>query len=468
MEKEQKKEIHSVKYIRELTEYYDVYIAGLIDEIYIGVGIALGLDDAKARKLAQSNPKLLQKAFFRNIIDRLKSIFHHGKPSKFNLRRGTFGDGSAMTPAQWIKFNAAIDNYWKEHADRVTEDVAVKSFMLGRETTNFRRKKKPYQHKSITQVNTDQFQGKMPQAIADAYRKYDFTNAEKNALNKSFSNLAMHVAETNNEIKEAIRTQVQQGTTNNESPAEIASDLYWEIQKGDLNNKYTAESLKRNWNRIAITESASIYEAGILAPYEAEAMDSMKDQSKAKYFVFTGGTCPWCRSHHGTLVRLIPSALVTDTSNDSLKAMGITDPITDIAVWVGKNNIGFKHTSAEDTWRVCCPAHPHNVATLQPIDPETEYYDEKTDRIQKRKKELSYLPKSIDHEAERTRIKEIQKPVFIGDNLIRAGYNTYELVDKSEYNQRMEAYKKDSTLPLPFYKESTDYIYIYKEAEKNR
>lgn len=467
MEKEQKKEFQSVKYIRELTEYLDAYIAELIDEIFIAVGIDLGLDEKKARRLAKNKPQLLQKAFFKNIFDKLKIVFRYKIP-KFNIKRGIFGTGRPMTEAEWQKFNASIDNYWREHANSMTENAAVKGFMLGRNTTDFRQKNKPYQNKSLYQVEFDQYDGKMPETISEAYRNYDFTNAEKNALNKTFSKLALHVAETNNEIKESIRQQVQNGIEDNKSSQEIASDLYWEIQKGELNNKYTAERLKRNWNRIAITETASIYEAGILAPYEAEAMESMKDEKKAKYFVFTGGTCPWCRAHHGVVVRLVPASIVPDTGNDSLRSMGIKDPNTDIAIWVGKNNVGFKKNKSIDEWRVCTPAHPHNVATFQPIDLETEYYNTKTGRVEHRQKKYPFVPKKIDYSYESKEEKEFRKPVFIGDNLVRKGYNTYEAVDHNEYNKKLKAYEKDATLPIPVDRNSTDYRYIFEEAEKNR
>jgi hypothetical protein len=50
--------------------------------------------------------------------------------------------------------------------------------------------------------------------------------------------------------------------------------------------------------------------------------------------------------------------MVTDSSNDSLKSMGIKDPNTDIAVWVGKSNVGMRETKNVHGWRICTPAHP--------------------------------------------------------------------------------------------------------------
>lgn len=458
--KEQQKEVHDMKAFRELLEYWDAYMYALINEIYVGVGISLGLSEKKAYDLAKNRPGDMKKAgFFKSIFEKFKSLFSYKVP-KFRPKKGQFGDGTPMTEKQWDVFNKSIDDYWKQYAHKVTEDIAVKGFMLGRETIDFRKKKKPYKNKSLYQVVEDQYGGDMPSTIQQAYKEYDFKNSEKNVLNKSFSNVAMYVNEQNNEIKEAIRKQVQAGINDNKSPIEIASDLYWNVQKDEeLVNKYSAESLRRNWHRIAQTELASVYEAGILAPLEAEAMESLEDPEKAVYFVRTGGTCPWCRSKQGTVVRLVPASIVEDTKDESLRSMGIKDPNTDIAIWPGKNNVGLKQAD----WNICCPAHPYNIATFSAIDLKTEFYNPKTGDVEERQEKKKFVPKEVDYETTKKE-KEERKPVEIGSGLVRYNNNVYEAVSADEYNRKLEAWRKDPSKPIPVNESSPSYRRIFEAA----
>jgi len=133
----------------------------------------------------------------------------------------------------------------------------------------------------------------------------------------------------------------------------------------------SAHQLIRDWHRVAMYETSMLHETAKLAEHEETAFESLSEDSKAVYFIYGYGTCDWCLEHNGTLVRYIPSIIVGDTSNDSLSIRGIKDPYTDIAIWAGKNNIGFKQRE----WRVCVPAHPFNRATFHRIDPGTEKVD---------------------------------------------------------------------------------------------
>jgi len=465
-EKHQSGEVQDVKYIRELNEYWDAYMFALINEIYVGVGVNLGLDSKEAYRLAKNDPEQLQKAnFFSSVFDKFKRVFDYKIP-KFRIKDRLFNKGRPITPKQWDRFNKKVNDYWDKNTERITEDMTVKGFFLGKETTDYRQKKKPYKNKSLYQVEDDQYGGDMPDTISKAYREYDFKKAEKQSLNRSFANIATKVKETNNEITEAIRQQVQAGIDNNKTSIQIASDLYWNVQKDkNLVNKYTSQALRKNWYRISTTEMSSVYEAGILSEYTNQAMESLKDPKKAQYFVFTGGSCPWCRAHQGALVRLVPAEIVTDTTRDSLKSMGITDPNTDIAVWPGKNNIGFKETKNIHEWRICTPAHPYNVATLAPIDLEDQVYDEKTGRVEERHKKQKYVPQEIDYSFKSKQELEDRKPVMIESGLVRYNNNLYEAVEHSQYAEKKAARREDPMLPIPVDKNSTDYKAIFGEAK---
>jgi len=456
---EEFREEHDIKYMRELQEYWDAYMYALISEIYVGTGIALGLSAGNAYKLAKNKPGELQKAgFFKGIFDKFKSIFSNKiswfRPKRINIDK--------MTPERWDKFNRGLDKYWRNHVDSISEDMAVKGFLAGRETTNFIKKKKPYKNKSLYQVIEDQYQGKIPKNIDNVYKKYDFKNSEKKALNNAFSSIAMNVTKTNNEIKESIRKQVQQGIDDNKSATMIASDLYWNVEKDEkLVNKYTAETMRRNWNRVSSTELSAVHEAGVLAPYEAEAAESLRNPDKAKYFARVGGTCKWCQSKAGTIVRLVPKSIALG-GTESLKEMGIHDPNTDIAIWIGKNNVGRKQV---EFW-ICCPAHPYNVATFNPIDLKTEFYNPKTGDVERRQERKKFVPKKLDYSQRNKEEKEYAKPAVIGDNLVRMGSNVYEAVDPGEYNTKLERWKRDTMLPIPVNRSGPQYIRIFEEARK--
>jgi hypothetical protein len=143
--------------------------------------------------------------------------------------------------------------------------------------------------------------------------------------------------------------------------------------------------------------------------------------------------------------------------------MGIHDPNTDIAVWIGKNNVGFKETKNIHEWRVCAPAHPHNVATLSPIDIETEMYNPETGDVEQRPEKKKYVPKSVDYSFKSKEEKEYRKPVSIGTNLVRYNNNIYEAVASGDYNRKLEAWKEDARLPIPINRSSPSYIRIFRE-----
>lgn len=461
LKKLEEHEQHDTKYMRELEEYVNAYFFALINEIYTGVAINLGLSANDAYKLAKSRPDELQKAnFFKNIFNKFKGIFKYKIP-KFRYKKKIYGDGEPMTPDQWDKFNRSIDNYWKEHANKVAEDFGIKSYMLGRDTAEYKEKKKPYKRKSLFQMNFDQYDGDMPKTIAEAYKNYDFTNAEKKAINKSYSGIAMYVSNTSKDIQEAIRQNVQIGMDNNKSSVEIGSDLYWNVEKNEnLNNKYTAESLRRDWNRIAATEIASMHNQGQIAPYENQAMESMKDPSKAVYMVRTGGTCDFCLAHRGTILRLIP-ADIADPSTDKLSDIGIKDPHTNLYTFNGQSNVGRK----QQDWFLCCPAHPYNKATLTPINLGKEEYNQKTDEVEFKPKKEQFVPQMKDYSYRSREEKKDRKPKKIGGGLVTMNNNTYRAVDSTDYNTELEKWKKDPSKPIPVNRSSPQYKQIFWSAE---
>lgn len=456
--KEFEHEVKDEKYLEDLIEYFSTYVSAVINEIFVGIGVNLGLSEKEAYKLAKTDPNKLEKAnFFNNVFEKFKNIFKYRIP-KFRLKKQVFNNGKPLSEAQWKIINESISKYWKENTQKITEDATVKGFILGRNTSKYRKAKVDNTGKSLSEIIKQE--RKIPDNFKTAYENYDFKNSEKNAMNRAFSNIAMYVSSTEDGVKQAIRKNITEGINDNKTATEIASDLFWNVQRETGNE--TAESVRKNWHRIAATEMNSIFEAGILAPYEAEAMEGLK-KGKGVYFVRVGGSCDWCVPRQGTLVRLVPLSIVADTGDESLKSMGIDDPYTDIAIWVGKNNVGLK----KQDWKICCPAHPHNRASFSPIDLDTQEYDPKLKRVvDKTPKELEkYKIRPAEH-LKTPEEKEERKPRYISENRVQFNRNIYEAVSPSEADRKLEAWRRDNSLPIPVQIGSPQYKRIFEQATR--
>jgi hypothetical protein len=161
---------------------------------------------------------------------------------------------------------------------------------------------------------------------------------------------------------------------------------------------------------------------------------------------------------------LVPAGVIEDSKNESLKEMGINDPNTDIAIWPGKSNVGLK----QKNYMICCPAHPYNVATFQPIDLVNEFYNPKSGEVETRQKKQKFVPQLKDYSYKSPEEKEYRKPTFIENDYVRYNNNVYEAVEHVDYNSKYEAWKKNPSNPIPVDRNSTDYRQIFGEAERNR
>lgn len=450
-------EYQDVKYIRELTEYWNAYMYALINEIYVGVAVNLGMSEKAAYHLAENDPRELKKGFFDNIYKKFKSIFPYKVP-KFRITKDLYNGGKPMTADQWKRFNKALSEYWTRQTEKPNEDMTVKAFLFGKKTSLFKKDKIDYKFKSLEHVGSG-----IPSTIYDAFKSDISRATEKKAISDAMARVAMHVTEAGNGIEEAIRKSITTGIEKGKAPQKLASDMFWDIQ---VASGSSAQSMRKNWNRIAITEAQSVFEAGILAPHEEEAAASLIGEGKPQYFVFSGGSCKWCRAHQGTVVRLVPASFVKDKDNDSLESMGIKDPYTDIAIWMGKNNVG-KYSYKDPAWQVCTPAHPHNVATMQPFDPDTQQYNENTNRIEhKQLYRNKYIPERKDFKFTADEKKE-RLPHFVSTDRVSYNNHIYERVTHEQYEKKKAEWDKDPRQAIPVDMDSTSYRKIFGEAEKN-
>ena len=204
--------------------------------------------------------------------------------------------------------------------------------------------------------------------------------------------------------------------------------------------------------------------------------------------MFQGGTCEWCQAHQGTVLRQIPMEMVGAENNDSLASRGIKDPHTNLAVWQGKNNVGYKKAM----WRVCTPAHPWNTAQLVRFNPDLEEFDKKTGRIRAKsteemkelmpdefKKEHDRIRDQIEKreaEKETDREKNIhKKPIeYIerkgkiigtdsqGRDIADDDGQMYVAVSPEDFQKELEAWRKDTSRPIPIATNQREYQNIFK------
>jgi len=382
------------------------YISLLILNIFNGVAENVGVKDPD--KLASKPPDKLAKAKkggflsgFNQIGKRIKGFIGRKlvlPAKKFRLRGiNLYRKKRPVTKDEWDEFSKQVNEYLEPYLDPIAEELTVKSVLLGMASADQDQRgkaTKDYRHYGYEQIEKDKFGGVMPDTIDGANKRFNINRDLDNAMHVSYARAAEFVVNVGDDVRSAIRSQVDQAYRLGKSPEKLASDLYWDVQKNPEIRFDTAEQVMRNWLRVAKTEMAIIHERGKLASDEGQARESLDDPAKAVYYVFNGsGRCDWCNPRQGTVVRLIPLLMVTDENNDSLTGMGIEDPHTDTAIWQGKNNVGRKKFQ----WRIATPVHPNCACTFSRIHPEYQQWDDKNDRIVNTNQGLfrQYLPADI-------------------------------------------------------------------------
>ena len=487
------KEYNELKYLSELADEATYYYATVITNIFDGICDNIGVNPDT---IADKPPTMFIKGYIDGIKDikkYLKNILFRDKPEKFTIKElKILKKSGKLTDKELKKLERQINDYINKYGSKIAERMSVKGVLLALATAELEKKKqnpKDYGMKSYEQIEKEYYKGKLPDTIQEAKTRGYTDKTIEMAIKDSNNRIAYYLSNVNDKVKNAVREKVIQAVNEGKTAKELASDLYW-MKKEDAQFKKvdpnTAQMLMRDWHRVAITELMYAHAQGKMALYEKQAKESIDNPKLAVYYVFTGGTCDWCMPRHGTIVRHIPKSIVEDENNDSLQSMGIKDKYTDIAVWMGKNNIGFK----KPAWRVCTPAHPYNTAILVRIYPDTQMYDAKSGRVI-HKISGKYLPKEIEKrqkeiEKERDKIqKQMEKDrakgkhenytnyvnvtpesVLIGTDtsghrIVSYKNNTYVEVPSSEYNERLREWRNNKHLPIPVEIGSNDHKIIF-------
>jgi hypothetical protein len=372
-----------LRYLEDLSEELEAWGAILQASVIYGFLKSIGIDASKTSQLAKAEDageSLFQ--FMKRAKKRLKGILGNRlDPDRAFIVRGlpVYRRGKQMSVKDWERFEKEVTKYLHPYLDTLSSEVATKSVLLAFVTAENESKAKQageYRNKTFKQVQGSYYASDMPEDFEKANGDIKFSPSVKRGYAIAFANAAQHITAMDENIRKAVRAQIAAAVRDQKSPAQLASDIYWlKDDRPDLKDM-NFEAMNRSWRRVAHTEIAFAHETAKAATYEAQAEESIDKPEKALYFVYTGGTCEFCREHEGDIVRLVPTSAVRDVNNESLKSMGIDDQYTDIAWWPGKNNVGKKRAD----WDVCTPAHPHSKATMQRFFPADQVWNKDAHR----------------------------------------------------------------------------------------
>jgi len=381
-------EFNDLKYLQELMDDSTYYYSQVILNVFNALVKALGVNP---NKIDKKPPSFFIKSYIdglNEIKQLIRKIISNNPPPELNLIRHRviemFRNRESINSERWLALENDIKNYLRSQGVFISERMAVKAILLAFATneleTRYERDIQRFGNKSFKQIEEEFYDGKIPDTIKEAQLRGYSTKSTIESMKDIQDRIAIYVQKVNDQVMTAIRNKVVSAINEGKTPKQLASDLYW-MRKEDDNFKNvdhdTAQMLIRDWHRVAVTELAYAHSYGKMLGYEEQAKKSIEQKELAVYYVFSGGTCDWCTPRQGTIVRHVPKDIVVDELNDDLHSMGIDDPYTNIAVWIGKNNVKLK----KENWRICVPAHPWNTATFIRIFPDKEKYDIEKKRI---------------------------------------------------------------------------------------
>lgn len=470
MKKETEDTSFPIQYLEDLAREATIYLSMVIAQVMNGIKRNISPKNTGARNL--------QKALLAaGIVDKLKAfgnklrglIGFKGKSPKepFTVRGlKVYVKGKPMSQTQYEDLERQIGDYMQPYISTVAEEMSVKGVMLAMASAQAEANQQnieKYGTANISEIQKKYFGGKtIPDTIKSTVERYHITKPVEKVLVSSYDRAAMHCSKMEDSVRQAVRSQIVSAHEQGLSATELASNLYWDVQKDEeLKSKNTAESLMKDWRRIAYTELAAIH---------SDAKIAAVDEPGPAYFAFIGGTCEFCRSHQGTIMLLLSGDRVGDENDDSLASRGIKDDYADIGVWAGKNNVGLKRVA----WRVCVPAHPWNKAQLVRVNPRLEKYDAKSGRFKREKGGLEkYIPKEIIRERDTkeaenrerldARIADAQKREWkkdieyyeksgakaVSPGIAERNGQRYRSVKQSEFIDELEKWRNDRSLPIP-------------------
>jgi hypothetical protein len=270
-----------------------------------------------------------------------------GLPERRTLAKA---GGSSITVGLMLPkdYQELIDRIVEQYfpGSKLAEEITVRSYLTGKLLAT---KLEP--GAKITPSLLDVL--KVPLAVKTAHRAgITFTDVEHGILRYAEDYGASLIRTENALLRERIKRTCIQAERNHWGTRKLASELFDRL--GTAN---------RDWRRIALTETAFNLNNGIL---------SVLAPGSYVYILSQPDACPYCmREMHLRIFRVVdPGKEPKDWERE---------------VWLGKTNEGryLSRRSREgetrddsETWKPCCPAHPHCRCIYLRLDPFRTWIDE--------------------------------------------------------------------------------------------
>lgn len=208
--------------------------------------------------------------------------------------------------------------------------------------------------------------GGLPKTVLDAAKKYNLSEGEINAIKWGMTNAAENITFIGNQARNKVTKILIEGKQRRAQASEIARTLRAEIVDTDSN-------LNRNWQTVAITETAEMSNNGFIA-----------SQPPLSYVVGWShhNACSFCRTHiHGQVMKVVASEEAPgDYANlepDSTEYKHIQNR-WETEIWVGKSNKGRYRLGDHDPhekWVSAVIVHPKCRCRWRRFNPKYNYIE---------------------------------------------------------------------------------------------
>ena len=456
IKKESELELPDYLFIKQLALEFTNYVSSALNCVLKGVLKKTGLNPEHI-KLASKLPfipnlkgmEILMKGLYETLLpymNDLSGILKTKIPAeKLNEPISIKGSwiinpetGTPLTYKQWEDISKSIVDYLGLTLDGLSEEFAVKSFLLAAIVKRMEETgidNETIKNTSYEDIKQKFFNNKeLPDSIKSYEKQYGNLNKyEKQAIQYSIDNTAKYLSLPHGEVTSKavgmVRTQVTYAIQNKLSNQQLASNLYHaskKVKEINPDNQATFEAFTRDWRRIALTETSFAFNNGVIS--------SATDTPDSPYLVYSGRYNPKekpdkiCNCFRGEIVKVI-------TPDEAQKLGGIDiiagDSFAERAVWVGKNRIGKKDGNE---W-IVAPSHPNCTHVWKRINPQTQVYDIETGAVTMKVEDKPELRKKIQESIATYKQSEEYRAFLQEQNRLTDAENQAK---KEEYNRLMQ------------------------------
>jgi L-rhamnose mutarotase len=306
----------------------------------------LVLDELCSRLFATLDLPIVS-TFKKSIDEKAKSLFM-GKVF-YNPQNGKY-----LKEKDIQKLIDAVDRFLNRNTPKAKE-IVLKQAAISRILAGLRIAGTSYEE--IRQVEPEEmkWKGKKLDTVSSSYSALNdsFKNMDMQRVEFYRMNLANHIQNVNDNLKDQIRNTITHGMISGKSNHEISQELFDKF--GDAN---------KQWDRVIETESGNIQSAEYINGILADSEPGAKTYFIRREFI-DDRTCSFCAQAVNKPV--IALWVESPLSDDQIK-----DPVASIAIWAGKTNIGRQR---DEWWWPEATAHARCRGTWDVYDEEFEALD---------------------------------------------------------------------------------------------